>query len=210
MATRTDLPLPVAALGGAVVGLLAARADDLRLDRAIIASIQPRGPVVPAYLPVLDLLPAMAGRASDDTAPVVQAIVAAAGYLAWRQTYSEADGFDRAYLDRYGWFDLAGPEGPYTADGVRVMIGYWGQGLRYPDHAHPPEEHYLVLAGSARFRLGGGPWRRLGPGGIFHTPAGAVHSADMGEDALLALSIWRAPDLTVRINLTDSDRDVVL
>ncbi len=205
-----DLPAPIERLRAVTVELLSANAAVLSLDAAEIQSIRRRGPVEPARLPVLSLLDAMRGRAGAGTAEVVDAIIDAADHLAWRQTYREEDGFDRSYLDRYGWFDIAGPEGPYQADGIRIMAGYWGQGLRYPDHSHPPEEHYLVLAGGARFRLGDNAWRPLGPGEIFHTPAGAIHSADMGEEALMAISIWRAPDLSVRINLTDSDRDVVL
>ena len=189
--------------------LLRARAKELDLTEAMIASIQPSTPVRPARLPVLDLLSDMAAKAAPDTQAVVTALIAAAPQLDWRQTYSEEDGFDRRYLDSYGWFDLAGPEGPYQANGIRVMMGYWGKGLIYPNHSHPPEEHYLVLAGGAKFRLNDEPYRRLGPGEVFHTPAGAVHSADMRDEALMAMSIWRAEDLSVRINLTDSDRDVV-
>lgn len=198
----------VARLAETTRALLTAKADALSLTPGMIASIEPQGPVNTALLPVVELLPDSVARAGAETADVARALLEAARYLAWRQTYSEADGFDRRYLDTYGWIDLAGPTGPYRADGIRVMMGYWGQGLRYPDHAHPPEEHYLVLAGSAWFRLSDQPFRRLGPGEIFHTPPGAVHSAEMRDEALLALAIWRAEDLSVRINLTDKDRDV--
>lgn len=188
--------------------LLAAKADVLDLTPEDIASIRPVREVPPNMLPVVELVPGIVNDANAETRPLAQAIVDAAPHLNWRQTYSEDDGFDRTYLDRYGWFDLAGPEGPCEADGIRVMMGYWGEGLLYPNHSHPPEEHYLVLAGGAKFRLGDDPYRRLGAGGVFHTPAGAVHSADMRDEPLLAVSIWRAEDLSVRINLTDSDRDV--
>ena len=196
-------------LARATLDLLTAKADALDLSEEVIGSIRPMAEVDPAALPVLDLLPGMAVRAGAETQALVDALIAAAPHLAWRQTYSEEDGFDRRYLDSYGWFDMAGPDGPYQADGIRVMMGYWGQGLLYPNHSHPPEEHYLELAGGAKFRLGDDPYRRLGPGEVFHTPAGAVHSADMRDEALMAVSIWRAEDLSVRINMTDSDRDVV-
>ena len=196
-------------LATATIMLLKAKAEDLNLTPRMIGSIQPYCAVEPADLPVLDLLPGILSDTAPETADLAQAIVNAAPHLAWRQTYSEADGFDRRYLDSYGWFDLAGPDGPYRADGFRVMMGYWGQGLIYPNHSHPPEEHYLVLAGGAKFRLNDDPYRRLGPGEIFHTPAGAIHSADMRDEPLMAMSIWRAEDVTVRINLTESDREVV-
>lgn len=198
----------IARLLDATQALLRAKAEELDLTEETIASIRPSTPVAPARLPVLDVLPEMAAKAGPVTRAVVDALIAAAPHLDWRQTYSEEDGFDRRYLDSYGWFDLAGPDGPCQADGIRVMMGYWGQGLVYPNHSHPPEEHYLVLAGGAKFRLGDDPYRRLGPGEVFHTPAGAVHSADMRDEALMAVSVWRAEDLSVRINLTDTGRDV--
>ena len=206
----TDLPQPVTHLADQVIQLLTMRANDLGLDSATLASIRPNANVPPAHLPVLGQLHGFRSIANAETTGVVDAVLDAAPHLPWRQTYSADDGFARDYLDRSGWFDLAGPAGPYSADGVRIMIGCWGQGIVYPDHSHPPDEYYLVLAGGARFRLRDEPWQDLGPGEIFHTPSHAVHSADMSERPLMALAIWRANDLAVRINLTDRDRNVVL
>ena len=206
----TAHPEPVTFMADQVIQLLTARAEDLGLDPATLASIRPDVPVPAAHLPVLKELEGYRAIANTETAGVVDAVLAAAPHLPWRQTYSADDGFAGDYLDRYGWFDLAGPTGPYTADGVRIMIGCWGKGIVYPDHSHPPDEHYFVLAGGALFRLGDDPWQDLGPGEVFHTPAHSVHSADMSEKPLMALSIWRTEDHAVRINLTDDDRDVVL
>ena len=89
------------------------------------------------------------------------------------------------------------------------MFGYWGQGLFYPDHSHAQEEHYIVLAGSAWFRLESAPLRRLTAGQIFHTPPGKVHAAEMRDEPLLAMALWRAEDLTVRVHLSDADHQVV-
>lgn len=188
--------------------LLASKAHAMAITDTMLGSIRKVREPEPATLPALASLPGLAAMAGPDTRALVDAMIAAAPQLAWRQTYDEADGFDREYLDSYGWFDLAGPTGPCEADGIRVMMGVWGQGITYPDHSHPPEEHYLVLAGGAWFRLGREPWRRFGPGEVFHTPAGAVHSAEMSDAPLLALAVWRGGDTSVQINLTDSGRDV--
>ncbi len=190
--------------------LLTVKAADLALTAETIASIQPWKAVEPAVLPVHRLLNGIPALSGPETRAVTEALVAAAPDLAWRQTYGEEDGFDERFLQTYGWCDLAGPDGPCQADGIRVMMGYWGQGLTYPDHSHPPDEHYLVLAGGAWFRLGDAPFRHLGPGDIFHTPARAVHSAQMRDGPLVAMAIWRAEDLSVRINLTDANRNVSL
>jgi mannose-6-phosphate isomerase-like protein (cupin superfamily) len=200
----------VAALMTAAHDLLAAKAGPLDLTEADLETIAPGEAPAPATLPALALLDDMAALCTPETRPVVESVLAARPHLAWRQTYSESDGFDADYLARYGWCDLAGPHGPYRAQGLRIMIGYWGQGLVYPDHSHPPEEHYLVLAGSSWIALGDAPLRRYGPGDVFHTPAGAVHSAEMRDAPLLALALWRGADLGVRIHLTGSDGTVDL
>ena len=200
----------ISTLMAAMIDLLRAKAAPLAITDQMIDSIQPLASLVPAELPVLSLLSATLGLASPETAPVTDALIKAAPELPWRQTYNQDDGFEQKYLDTYGWTDLAAPEGPYTADGFRLMLGYWGQGLIYPNHSHPPEEHYMVLAGNAWFRLDDAPYQKLGPGEVFHVPAGAVHSADMRDEGLLAISIWRAKDVRVRINLTQSDRTVAM
>lgn len=204
------MPSAIDTLMDEVRALLRAKASEMNLTEDMIGSIRPAGPVTPVSLPVLDLIPEMAIEAGPDTRPVVDALISAAPDLGWCQTYSEDDGFDRRYLDTYGWCDLAGPTGPYQADGIRIMTGYWGQGLVYPDHSHPPEEHYLFLAGGAWVRLGEDPFHHLGPGGVFHTPARAIHSAEMRDGPLLAIAVWRGEDTSVRINLTGADRDVAL
>lgn len=204
------MPTEINALMTAVIDLLRAKAAVLQLTEEMIASISPMAAPTPIQLPMLSLLPETRAGSNAETVDVVAWLVDAAPYLPWRQTYDEDDGFDRRFLDTYGWTDLAAPDGPYRADGFRVMLGYWGQGLTYPDHSHPPEEHYMVLAGSAWFRLGDDPFERRGPGEVFHVPAGAVHSAEMRDEGLLAIAIWRAKDVSVRINLTDNDRNVAM
>ncbi|MEM7684122.1 MAG: dimethylsulfonioproprionate lyase family protein [Pseudomonadota bacterium] len=191
-----------------VTALLIVKARELGLSQEQIVSIRPMVEVEPHAVPALGEICGPLPPACPATDAVCRAVQRAAPYLCWRRTYSEADGFPAAFLTRYGWFDLAGPDGPYGAEGLRIMIGYWGDGLFYPDHSHEQEEHYLVLAGSAWFRLGDEPLRRVDAGEVFHTPPGTVHAAEMRDEPLMALAIWRAQDLTVRVHLTDSDRSV--
>ena len=190
------------------IGLLTSKASQMDLTAEMLASIRRVRDPEPASLKAVGTLPSFARMAAPETMGILAALETAAPMLAWRQTYDEADGFDRSYLDSYGWIDIAGPTGPCEADGIRVMLGIWGQGITYPDHSHPPEEHYLMLAGAAWIRLDRDPWRRFGPGEVFHTPPGAVHSAEMRDAPLLALAVWRGGDTSVKINLTGSGRDV--
>ncbi|MEM6623145.1 MAG: dimethylsulfonioproprionate lyase family protein [Pseudomonadota bacterium] len=200
---------PLDDLIAAGTDLLAQYAADLRVTDDEIARLRPAERPPKAHgLPMLRLLPEMVAQASDNTRDLVKAIADAAPLIAWRQTYSEEDGFDESWLNNYGWFDFVADQGLLHGDGIRVMIGCWGQGLTYPDHAHPPDEHYLVLAGSGWFRLGEEPFLHLGPGEVFHTPPRAVHSAEMRHAPLLALAVWRDEDLSVRIDLSDTGRNV--
>lgn len=195
-------------LAAATKSWLHANLDRLRLQAKQVDSIRPHCDVIHQPVPVLSRICAGLPATVPGTLPICHAVQAAARHMHWRRTYSQKDGFPQAFLDSYGWFDLAGPEGPYTADGLRIMFGYWGVGLQYPDHSHAQDERYCILAGSAWFRLAGQPFQRLGPGEVFHTPPGAVHAAEMRDEPLLAMAIWQAEDLTVRINLTDKDHDV--
>ena len=198
----------ISTLKQATVLFLENHAETLDLDPAQIASIRPFQAASPEPVPALEQICGPLASTIEETLPLCEAIQQAARHMRWRRTYSETDGFPKAFLDAYGWFDLAGPDGPFAADNLRIMFGYWGAGLHYPDHSHAQEEHYVVLAGSAWFRLRDKPFRRLGPGQIFHTPPGVVHAAEMRDEPLLAMAIWRAADLSVRINLTGSGRDV--
>ena len=198
----------ITALKQATVSFLEAHAKHLKLATDQIRSIQPLQSIAPAPVPALDQIRGVLPETSRDTLPLCEALQQAAPHVQWRQTYTQADGFPKKFLDTYGWFDLAGPDGPYSAKDLRIMFGYWGSGLHYPDHNHAQEEHYVVLAGSAWFRLGSEPFHRLGPGQIFYTPPGAIHAAEMRDGPLLAMALWQAKDLTVQIHLTDSDRQV--
>ena len=68
----------------AVTDLLRAKSAELSLSDAQIASIQPRGGIVPARLPVLSLLADMRDRAGAGTQAVVDGLIDAADDLAWR------------------------------------------------------------------------------------------------------------------------------
>ncbi len=149
----------------------------------------------PMALPMLAELPEVLALASEATRPLVDCLLRAAPHLAWRQSYTEADGFSRAYLDHYGWINLVSPEGPFLSDSLRLTVGYWGRGLHYPRHAHAPEEIYCILAGEAVFHSDGHPPRRAGPGEtILHLP-NQPHAIVMEPGPLLALVPWKGEGL---------------
>ena len=155
----------------------------------------PLGPARPKPLPFLPLLADTPPLASKHTRPMVEAICAAAAHLEWRQSYAEAQvGAD--YLARYGWANIAAPDGSFAAQDMRLSVGYWGRGLHYLRHWHEPEETYLVLAGGAVFHTDGRAPVQAGPGTLIHHPSNLPHAMDMAEGPLLALAVWTGNALT--------------
>lgn len=148
----------------------------------------------PCRLGAVDGLGAFRGRASPLTAPLTEALIAAAPHLQWRQSYSEAQ-VGRRFLDGYAWVNVASPEGLFVVEGLRISIGTWAEGLVYPRHWHEPEEIYAVLAGRALFVTDGQPDRVLGPGETRHHPANVPHAARMDDSPLLAMALWRGRHL---------------
>ena len=155
----------------------------------------------PHSLPVCDLLPGVLSLTNDRTRPVVSALIDAAPALHWQQTYSEADGFSREWLDSYGWVNLVSPDGLYVSEEIRVSIGYWGVGQHYDEHSHAPEEVYLILAGQARFHSEGRAPIDAGPGDTIHHRPHQKHAIDMVPGPLLAAAFWRGEDLLRKSDL---------
>ncbi|MEX0302621.1 MAG: dimethylsulfonioproprionate lyase family protein, partial [Leisingera sp.] len=186
---------------------LAARTEGLgwfaaRMRNLPLLKVPPRG------LPVCGKISALRGESTHSnpapagsTQDAVQALINAIPSLRWQQTYTEADGFSRDWLDNYGWVNLISPEGLYQSDEMRLSIGYWGAGQHYDEHSHAPEETYLILAGQARFNSEGRPARDAGPGGIIHHAPHQKHAIDMVPGPLLAAAFWRGEDLLKKSDL---------
>lgn len=182
---------------------LAARTEGLDWFAARMRNLQVLQ-VEPRRLPVCDKIEELAdaGRqVSKATAPAVAALASGLPRLRWQQTYTEADGFTREWLDNYGWVDLISPEGLYQSEEMRLSIGYWGAGQHYGEHSHAPEETYLILAGQARFHSEGRPAWDAGPGDTIHHAPHQKHAIDMVPGPLLAAAFWRGDDLLKKSDL---------
>ena len=63
-------------------------------------------------------------------------------------------------------------------------------GAAYPEHAHPPQEIYLPIAGDGRWRYGGeSSYRPLSADALVYNNPDDVHSVIAGDEPLLALYI---------------------
>ncbi|MDQ2092220.1 dimethylsulfonioproprionate lyase family protein [Marimonas arenosa] len=149
----------------------------------------------PRALPVTDRLPALMSLAGPQTIELTFSVLAAAPHLCWQQSYSE-DQVGAHYLANYGWFNLVAPDGPYATDALRVSVGYWEQGLSYPQHHHAPEEIYCVLAGGARFDSAGRAPIEAAPGTLVHHAPNQSHGFSMRAAPLLAMAFWKGDGLS--------------
>ncbi|MGI9409216.1 MAG: dimethylsulfonioproprionate lyase family protein [Hyphomicrobiaceae bacterium] len=116
--------------------------------------------------------------------------------LKWERTYTEADPAVSADLiERYGFVEFIGEEGPFVSDRVRAGVGAWGPYVHYPAHRHQAEEIYILLAGSAYFQFNAGPARLQRAGDAVYVPSMLTHGFRTGADPLVVLYVWQAGDL---------------
>lgn len=149
----------------------------------------------PAHLlPVARLLRSHSGAASMASAPLLAALQAVAPHCEWRHTYT-ADEVGQRFLDTYGWFELAGPEGHFVTHKARITVGYWGAGLYYPRHQHGPEELYTVVSGGATFHADSKKDATLGPGGTCYHARNQPHAMTTSNTPVLTLVFWRGVGL---------------
>jgi quercetin dioxygenase-like cupin family protein len=134
----------------------------------------------PHRLPVCDLIP-QALRASA----MADMFETLAPTLDWHLRAGAADqgeSFLRGHANAliFGHRDVSVPE--KLTLGVSLMA----PGVTYPDHAHPPEELYIVLS-SGKWRQNRGRWVQRGPGALVHNPPGINHGMQADDSPLLAL-----------------------
>ena len=157
--------------------------DDLRYE-----------PRAPRSLPATELIRVAPGRTTPLSTPVVEAFQELSPYLEWRLTYTQ-DEVGRHFLNNYGWFELAGPEGHFITHQTRITVGYWGPGLDYPRHQHRAEELYTVLSGSALFKADGVPDRILKAEDTCLHLSDLPHAMMTHDSPILTLVFWRGEGL---------------
>lgn len=141
--------------------------------------------------------PGLAAWQADETTPALalhDAIRAAVPFARWQHTYTEEE-VGRDFLNRYGWFELAGPYGHFRTDEMRAYIAYWGEGLEYPFHLHEAEELYYVISGQALFEAEGQPSAVLRAGDTRLHLSNQPHAMRTLEAPILTLVLWRGGGL---------------
>lgn len=144
--------------------------------------------------PAIPLVKMINAAETPETAPLVAAVRAAAGYAFWQHTYTEAE-VGRDFLDQYGWFELVGPGGHFHSTENRIYLAFWGANLHYPSHLHEAEELYYIISGGALFHADGLPSEVLAPGHSRHHLSNQPHAMDTHSEPVLALILWRGSGL---------------
>ena len=108
--------------------------------------------------------------------------------LVWRQnpTYRDA-----AFLARYAYCELVGPNGHVHADHMSAGLLALAPDTHYPSHAHPAEEVYHLLSGASAWQRGDEPWTQRLPGARIEHPSNVPHTMRASSEPLLALYLWR-------------------
>ena len=172
--------------------------------RELLPAAPPFAPPLPQTLPAADRIADMAAATQPQTRALYDAVLAAVPMVRWRRSYDAADGFDETFLERYGWFHLASPRGPFHVDGLRLDVGYFGAGLDYRPHWHAPDEIYVAVAGEAVVGVEGGGETTLGAGGHRVIPGSHRHWLRTGTQAVLILGLQWGDDLLAKSTLADA------
>ncbi len=149
----------------------------------------------PVAIPAIGEMQRHSGLANALTQPLQSALLALAPFVEWRQTYSEAE-VGRDFLNRFGWFELAGPrDGYFQTDITRMTVGFWGPNLHYPWHSHEPEELYFVVSGTGIFEVAGQEPRTLQAGDTIFHAANQPHALTTDASGILTFVLWRGDGL---------------
>jgi quercetin dioxygenase-like cupin family protein len=184
------------ALAGLVTASVAAlrqscSGDALRAAETVIGRLESVGRPVPgaSRLPVCDwIAPALAAVPKERRA-LARAFAAVEGQLTWRRR-AQASPEDGAFWQGHANAVILGPGGLEERADLWVGATVMAPGIRYPDHAHPPEEVYLSLT-PGQWWNAGMDWTDPGPGGCIYNPPGIAHAMRSGDGPLLAL--WYLP-----------------
>ena len=96
------------------------------------------------------------------------------------------------FLDGYGYVEFLGPGHVFDCADLRIGLLLLAPGLTYPEHAHPAEEVYHAIAGTACWWRGDGEtgWREKPAGAMIHHPPNVRHATRTLDDPLLAIYCW--------------------
>ncbi len=152
--------------------------------------------IAPIYLPAADFLADAIQLTNSQTRELVELFERRKKHLCWEQSYKKQDGvISDAMLAGYGFAEIIGQQGPFVSDRIRAGIGIWGPDIVYPSHQHEAEEIYIVLAGSAEFKIDGSNAEKRSAGDVIFVESNTPHGFHTTDQSLVIYYLWQAGDL---------------
>ena len=124
-------------------------------------------------------------RENPDLDALIDSFRAIEPALEWQRRASYDESASANFPDGHANAMILGPTGLETRADVWLGASLLAPSVRYTDHAHAPEETYLVLS-KGEFRQGEGDWFAPGIGGSFYNPPWITHAMRSGETPLFA------------------------
>lgn len=153
-------------------------------------------PVDPVYLPAADNLGDAIATSHPQTRALLALLEKQKSRLFWEQSYTQQDGVvSDAMLANYGFVEILGSQGPFVSERIRAGVSIYGPGIVYPRHRHQAEEIYIVLAGSAEFKVGDADGIERSANEVIFVSSNTTHGFRSGADALVIFYLWQAGDL---------------
>ena len=113
--------------------------------------------------------------------------------LEWVRRASFDDTASANFVEGHANTMILGPAGLENRKDIWLGASLLAPNVRYTDHAHAPEETYLVLSEGA-FRQCDGDWFTPGIGGSFYNTPFITHAMRSGDTPLFAFwALWVEP-----------------
>ena len=163
--------------------------DESSIERHAKAELQrARADALPAQESTTLAAPFLEVMAQKNAHPLCPLISSLPFHWAPSQTSSEPLYRDHSHFKAH--VELLGPNG--LAASSKVRIGLYGMlpDCEYGLRTHPAEETYIMLAGSAFWKVADAPYQQLFPCERSHHPSMVPHATRTGEDALMSIYVW--------------------
>ncbi len=152
--------------------------------------------VAPTQLLAADFLHDSINAGNHQTRPLLEVFARHKQRLHWEQSYRKQDAVvSEAMLSAYAFAEVIGNHGPFISDRIRAGIAIWGPNIEYPRHQHRAEEIYIVLAGSARFKIGDADELSHSVGDAIFVASNTPHEFRTGDQTLVVYYLWQSGDL---------------
>ena len=136
-------------------------------------------------------------HAGPNESRMVRAVIDAAPELNWFLSYDD-DTFGGGVTDKLLAVELAGPQGHFMNDNLRLGFYLQYPGVAYPNHWHEAEEIYIPLTNGTLWSRDNGEFITRNSGDIIHHVSNEAHAMTTNDAPLLALWAWRGANLQLK------------